>query len=78
MTIHVSLKRANLNAFDVSAPDFHVWQHIVSNWSISHIKKLANVLEITITQPYSHLIDQSKPILLFGMNRSLEEEGPSS
>ena len=37
MTINVSLERANLNSFIISAPDFHVWQHIGSNWSTTHI-----------------------------------------
>ena len=75
MIIYISLKRQNLNLFNVSAPDFHVWQHISSNWSTSHLQELAKVPEIPITQLYSHLISQSKPILPFEMNRSSEEEG---
>ena len=77
MTTHVSLERANLNSFIISAPDFHILQHIGSSWSITHIQKLADVLEIPITKLYSHLIGQSKPILPFEINRSSEEEGPS-
>ena len=37
MTIHVSFGRANLNSINVSAQDFHIWQHIGSNWSTAHI-----------------------------------------
>ena len=77
MTIHVSLKRANLNSFNVSAPDFHVWQHFGSNWSTAQIQKLANVSKKQVTQLYSHLIGHSKTIQPFGMNRSSEEEGSS-
>ena len=77
ITIYVSLKKANLNSFNVSAPDFHVWQHIGSNWSTTHIQKLTNVPEILITQLYSHLIGQSKHSLPFEINRSSEEEGPT-
>ena len=73
MTIYISLERAYLNSFNVSAPDFHIWQHIGINWSTTHIKKLANVPEIPITQLYRYWIGWSKPILLFEMNRSLDE-----
>ena len=76
MTIHVSLEKANLNSLNVSTPDFCIWQHIGSNWSISHIQKLANVPEIPVTKLYRHLICQSKPILSFEMNRSSKEGGP--
>ena len=74
MTIYVSLERANLNSFNVSAPCFHVWQHTGSNWATTHIQKLANVLQIPITQLNRHLVGQSKPILSFEINRSSEEE----
>ena len=33
MTINVSLDRANLNSFNISAPDVHIWQHISTNGS---------------------------------------------
>ena len=77
MTIHVSLERANLKSCNISAPEFCIWQHIGHNWSTMLLQKLANVLEIPITQLYSHQIGQSKPILPSQMNRSSEEEGPS-
>ena len=77
MTIYVFLERENLNSFNISAPDFHIWQYIGSNWSTGYIQKVANVLEIPVIQLYSHLISQSKPSLPFEMNRSSEDEGPS-
>ena len=43
MTIYVSLGRANLNSFNIYDPDFHIWQHIGSNWSTTHIQKLADM-----------------------------------
>ena len=77
MIIHVLLERVNLNSLNISAPDTYVCQHIGSNWSTTHLQKLANVLEIPITQLYRYLICQSKPILPSEMSRSLEEEGTS-
>ena len=76
MTIHVSLRRATLNSFNISVQDFHVWQHIGSNWSTTHIQKLVNVPEIPVTLLFRHLIGQSKPFLPFEMNRCSEEVGP--
>ena len=64
---YTSLERANLNSFNVSSPDFCIWQHIGSKWSTTHIKKLVNVQEILLTAL----------ILPFEMNSSSEEEGPS-
>ena len=77
MTIHVSLKRTNLNLFNISAPNCCIWQHIGGNCSATHIQKLTNVLVIPLTQLHRHLIDLSKPILQFEINRNSEEEGPS-
>ena len=75
MTTHVSLKRAHLRSFNISSPNSCIWQHIGSDWSTTHIQNLANVLDIPITQFYSHLIGQSRPILPFVMSRNSVEEG---
>ena len=77
MTKHACHSRVNLNSFNISAPDCHIRQHIGSNWSSTHMQKLANVLEIPVIQLYRHLICQSKPILPFEMKWSSEGKGPS-
>ena len=74
ITIHVSLHKANLNAINVSAPDFHIWQHFSSNWTTTHLQRLTDIPAIPVTWLYKHMVDQGEPILLFEVNRDTEEE----
>ena len=69
MTIHVSLNKANLNAIYVSTLDFHILQNFSSNWTTTHIWRLAGIPEIPVTQLYKYMIDQSEPILPFEINK---------
>ena len=39
MTVDVSLDKVNMNAVDISALDFCIWQHFSSNWTAIHIWK---------------------------------------
>ena len=50
MTIHVSLNKANLNAINLTTPNFHIWQHFGSNWTTAYIQKLVDIPEIPIMQ----------------------------
>ena len=74
VAMHVSLHKANFNIFNVSTPDFCIWQQFDSNWT--HMQKLVDISEVPITQLYKHVIGQSEPILQFDINRDMED-GPS-
>ena len=52
MAIHTSLYEANLNAINVSTPDFHIWQHFSSNWTTTNLQKFADILSIPVAQFY--------------------------
>ena len=43
MMMNVSLDTANINAINIPTPDFRIWQHFNSNWTTSHLQKLADV-----------------------------------
>ena len=51
MMMNVSLDTANINAVNISTPDFRIWQHFNSNWTSSHLQKLGNVPVVPVTQP---------------------------
>ena len=72
--MHVSPNKANLNAINICTPHFHIWQHFDSKWTTVHIQKLVDVPKFPITQLYKYMIGVSEPILLFEMNRHIEEE----
>ena len=69
ITIHVSLNKVNSSAINISTPDFHIWQHFSSNWTTTHIQKLADIPEIQDIQLYKHMIGQCEPIVPFEINR---------
>ena len=50
MMMNVSLDTANMNAINISTPDFRISQHFNNNWTTPHLQKLADVLEVPITQ----------------------------
>ena len=75
VTLYVSLDKGNLNAVNISTTDFHIWQHLGSNWTTDHMQKLVDILQIHITQLHKHMIGQSAPVLPFEINTDMEE-GP--
>ena len=75
MMINVSMDTANINAVNVSALDFRIWQHFNSNWTSPHLQKLVNVPEVPVTQPYNHMINTSEPIHSFKIKD--EDQDPS-
>ena len=74
MAVHVSLDEVNLNAVNVSAPDFDIWQHIVSDWATIQLQKLVDIPEIPVAQQCKHTIAQDGPTLPFKINGDTKEE----
>ena len=62
---NVSLDTANINVIIISTPDFRMWQHFSGNWTTPLLQKLANVLEVLVTQCYKHIIHMSEPVHSF-------------
>ena len=62
---NVSLDTANINVINILILDFRIWQHFSSNWTPPHLQKLANVLEVPVTQLYRGMINNSEPIPSF-------------
>ena len=73
--MNVSLDTANINAINISTLDFRIWQHFSSNWSPSHLQKLANVPEVPVTQLYKDMINTNELTHLFTIKD--EDKDPS-
>ena len=74
MTINTSLNTANLNAVNISSPEFWVWQHLEDHWNKTQLHELADVP----TAPVAHLymIDNNIPILPFNLtDESINDKG---
>ena len=56
--MNVSLDTENINAFNISIPDFRIWQHFNSNWTTPHLWKLTKVPSDPVAQFYKHIINQ--------------------
>ena len=63
--INVSVDTANINAINMSTPDFRTWQHFNSNWTTPHLHKFAHVPEVPVVQLYKHMITTSEPVHSF-------------
>ena len=60
--MNVSLDTTNINEINISTQDFRTWQHFSTNWTPSHLQKLANVPEVLVAQLYRDMINTSEPI----------------
>ena len=74
MMINVSLDTANINAINISAPDFRIWPHFNSNKPTHHLQKLANVYVVPVTQVYKHMINISGPVHSFTFSKDDDKD----
>ena len=72
--MHISHDRANLNAINISTPDFYIWQHFYSNLTTTHMQKFTDMPNVPILQLYKHMIGQSECVLPFETNSNKHEE----
>ena len=69
MMMNISLETANINAINISTPDFRIWSHFNSNWTTPHLQKLTNVPEVPVAQFCKHMINTSEPVYSFAFNK---------
>ena len=75
MMMNVSLDTANINAINISASNFRIWQHFNSNWTTPHLHKLANIPQVPVGQLSKHMINTSKQVPFFTVKN--DDEDPS-
>ena len=76
LMINISLNTTNLNAVNISSPEFWVWQHLEDHWNKTQLHKLADVPTVLVAHLYKHMIDNNRPILLFNLaDKSIDDTG---
>ena len=70
LNINVSLHMANLQAVNITALHFHVWQHMGRNHSETQLQHLATLPSIPVHKVYQHLLNNSLHLTPFNMKPS--------
>ena len=65
LDINISLNMANLYMINISAHNFHIWQHLGSNRSDVHLQHLTTIPLTPVHKIYQHLLNSTMPIVLF-------------
>ena len=65
MTTNISLNTVNLNAMNISSPEFQVWQHLKDHWNKIQLHELADVPAVPVAHLCKHMITTNGPILSF-------------
>ena len=56
---------ANLHMVNVSALDFHVWQHLKDNRNETQLQHVTTIPSITVNNIYQHIINGTQHIMPF-------------
>ena len=65
LDVNISLDMANLHMINISAQDFHMWQHLGSNRSDMQIQHLTTIPSIPGHKIYQHLLNSTTPVMPF-------------
>ena len=68
---------ANLHMVNVSALDFHVWQHLKDNRNETQLQHLTTIPLILVNKIYQHIINDTHHIMPFDTSdESTEDTDP--
>ena len=70
LDVNISLSMANLHIINISAHNFHIWQHLGSNRSDMQLQHLTTVPSIPVHKIYQHLLNSTMPIVPFNTESS--------
>ena len=70
LNVNVSLNMANLQAINITALCFHIWQHMGRNHSETELQHLATLPSIPVHKVYQHLLNNSLQLTPFNMKPS--------
>ena len=77
LNVNVSLNMADLQMINISAQDFHIWQHLGSNRSEAQLQHLTTIPSIPVHKIYQHLLNNTLPIMPFDMDKESTEHTDS-
>ena len=70
LNVNISLDMANLQAVNITALHFRVWQHMGSNHSETQLQHLATISSIPVHKVYQHLLNSSLQLTSFNTKPS--------
>ena len=70
LDVNVSLNMANLQAINITALHFCIWQHMGRNHSEPELQHLATIPSIPVHKVYQHLLNNSLQLTPFNMQPS--------
>ena len=70
LDINISLNMANLYMLNISAQNFHIWQHLGSNRSDMQLQHLTTIPSVPVHKIYQHLLNSTMPVMPFNMESS--------
>ena len=73
LDVNISLNMANLHMINISAQDFHIWKHLGNNRSDVQLQHLTTIPLIPVHKIYQHLLNNTLPIMPFGMDKESTE-----
>ena len=65
LDVNTSLNMANLHMINISAQNFHIWQHLRSNRSDMQLHPLTTIPSILVHKIYQHLLNSTIPVMPF-------------
>ena len=71
------MNMANLYVINISALDFHIWQHIGNNRSEAQLQHLTTMPSIPVHKIYDHIINSTQQIMPFDMDDESTEDTDS-
>ena len=77
MDINVLLNMANLHMVNISALDFHIWQHLRDNRSETQLQHLTTIPSILVHKIYQHIINGTQHITPFDTTDESTEDRDS-
>ena len=73
LDVNVSINMANLPMINISAQDFHIWQHLGSNRSEVQLQHLTTIPSIPVHKIYQHMLNNTTQIMPFDMDKESTE-----
>ena len=77
LDINVSLNMTNLHMINISALDFHIWQHLRDNRSEIQLLHLTTIPLILVHRIYQHMMNGTQHIIPCDMNDQSTEDTDS-
>ena len=77
LDVTVSINMTNLHMINISALDFHIWQHLGNNRGEMQLQHLTTIPLIPVHKIYEHIINSTQQIMPFDMDDVSTEDKDS-